>query len=315
MRPSILTNEKIIDNCKYLVRKLVQTYEGRKLAEAVSVIFPKSYTDMCRVDLREAHRALTQASKTLDLKPITDVPEIHIEARKVTAYLIDKGYGENVKTLLSKYGVKGVSGLCYQTGKFYLSHANNLLLAIRNEEKIRTEISLLVASLSGVPLATAVINTLLNHGFQVPNEQSLKVHQLTNFLDRLNYLKIQLSNNETMNKPTTKNKNFLISGAQGVGKSLLAELINGGTYLVDERSNKDTVSFADILEVPQKLFDSMNEGASSDKIIVDECDTSHERFNEIVEAFKKKYKVSIFITQDKKKERASGLFDFNFSLK
>lgn len=315
MRPTILTNEKIIDNCKYLVEKLTQTNEGQQLAAAVNTLYPKSYNDMNRVDLQELRRTLMQAHKALNLKPITEVEEVFRDARALTLHLIEKGCTKGVKDLLAKYGALKVSQLTYQTGKFYISHANNLRNAITREEQLRNEISLLAASLSGVPLATALINTLLNHVFQVPNEQSLKVHQLTNFLDRLNYLKIQLSNNETMNKPTSKNRNYLISGAQGVGKNLLAELINGGTYLVEERSNKDTVSFADILEVPQKLFDSINEGASSDKIIVDECDTSHERFSEIVEAFKKKYKVSIFITQDKKKERASGLFDFNFSLK
>lgn len=315
MRPTILTNEKIIDNCKRRVQKLTQTGQGRELAKAINVLFPKSFSTMNRMELLDSYRSLQRAAKTLNEKSITEFDDLYRIGQRDTVYLCKKGYAKQVVNLLSKYGTKSVSELNYLTSEMYIYQATNLRNAIMREEQIRTEIRLLVASLSGVPLATAVINTLLNHDFQVPNVQSLKVHQLTDFLDMLNNLKIQLSNNETMNNPKIRNKNYLISGTQGVGKSLLAELINGGTYLVDERSNKDTVSFDDILEVPQKLFDSINEGASTDKIIVDECDTSHERFTEIVEAFKKKYKVSIFITQDKKKERASGLFDFNFSLK
>lgn len=316
MRPTILTNEKIIDNCKRRVQKLTQTGQGRELAKAINVLFPKSFSTMNRMELLDSYRSLQRAAKTLNEKSITEFDDLYRIGQRDTVYLCKKGYAKQVVNLLSKYGTKSVSELNYLTSEMYIYQATNLRNAIMREEQIRTEIRLLVASLSGVPLATAVINTLLNHDFQVPNEQSLKVHQLTGFRDMLNKLKIELSNNETMNKPTTKNRNYLISGAQGVGKNLLAELINGGTYLVDERPKEETVSFADILKTSKKLFNSMHEeGSSADKIIVDECDTSHERFSEIVEAFKKKYKVSIFITQDKKKERASGLFDFNFSLK
>lgn len=99
--------------------------------------------------------------------------------------------------------------------------------------------------------------------------------------------------------------NTLIVVTQGDAEKLFQNLI----------ADRRPVSFGHICDIPEDLFKKLNEGTSSDDIIVTEFNPNHSRAAAIVKAFRGKYRESIFVTNAHVPVAVTDCFDHIFSFK